>query len=252
MSTPHIKANAADFAPTVLMPGDPLRARFIAENFLTEVKQVNDVRNMLAFTGLYQGKPVSVMGSGMGMPSIGIYAHELFSEFAVERIIRVGSCGAYTRTLALFDLVLANSAWTESSFASIYSGQKQCIEYPSEALNRDILATAEHKGLAQLQIARVHTTDVFYRHDFNDFRQIYRDYGCVAVDMEAFALFHIAKRLHKQAACLLTVSDCLETGAKASTEEREKAFTSMLELALDVSVQQIAPTSSPTPPLKVI
>lgn len=240
MSTLHIAANPGDFAPIVLMPGDPLRAQFIAEHFLTDVKLVSKVRNMLAFTGLYQGMPISVMGSGMGMPSIGIYAHELFSHLAVERIIRVGSCGAYTKTLRLFDIVLANSAWTESTFASIYSGQKQCIEYPSDTLNRQILKTGEQSELTQLQIARVHTTDVFYRRNFEEFRQLYRDYGCVAVDMEAFALFHIAKCLNKQAACLLTVSDCLETGAKASTEQRETAFTTMIRLALDAAVQDKA------------
>ena len=236
MSTPHIAANPGDFAPTVLMPGDPLRAQFIADQYLNDVRQVNHVRNMLAFTGEYKGQPVSVMGSGMGMPSMGIYAHELFTDFAVERIIRVGSCGAYTQALKLFDIVLANSAWTESTFAAIYSNQKLSVEYPCEGLNRDLLAIAERIGIQQLQLARIHSSDVFYRHDYDEFRLIYRDHGCVAVDMEAFALFHIAQTLGKQAACLLTVSDCLETGAKASSLERERAFGNMLEIALEAGL----------------
>lgn len=232
MSTPHISAAAGDFAPTVLMPGDPLRAKFIANQFLSDVREVNQVRNMLAYTGTYQDQPVSVMGSGMGMPSMGIYAHELFTHYGVERIVRVGSCGAYTSALRLFDTLIVSSAWTESTFATLYAGHNTQTAYPSEPLNQRLLQAATALGDESPQLARVHSTDVFYRHPDDDFRAIYRDHGCVAVDMEAFALFIIAQHLGKEAACLLTVSDILETGEGATAAEREQAFTTMLTTAL--------------------
>ncbi|RUO32513.1 purine-nucleoside phosphorylase [Aliidiomarina soli] len=238
MSTPHIAAEPGAIATSLLMPGDPLRAKFIAEHFLCDVTPFNKIRNILGFTGTYKGRPVSVMGSGMGMPSLGIYAHELYTQYNVERIIRVGSCGAYTRALSLFDVLVANSAWTESTFARFYSGHDCKIAYPHHDLNMQLFSTARAMGVEdRLQLARVHSSDVFYRHDAEDYRDIYRDYGCVAVEMEAFALFHIAQTLQKQAACLLTVSDCLETGAAVTSKQREQAFTSMIELALETLVE---------------
>lgn len=237
MSTAHIAAEPGDFANTVLMPGDPLRAKFIAEYFLNDVKQVNQVRNMLAYTGTYQGQAVSIMGSGMGMPSMGIYAHELFTQFDVKRIIRVGSCGAYTNAMQLFDTLIASSAWTESTFAELYSGKRTATARPSTPLNQRLIAIAEQAGDAY-QLARIHSTDVFYRHHHEDFHAIYHEQGCVAVDMEAFALFHIAEHLGKEAACLLAVSDILETGAAATSQQREQAFTTMVEIALKASMNQ--------------
>lgn len=231
MTTPHIAANLGDIADTVLMPGDPLRAKFIAEHYLDNVTPFNHVRNMLGFTGSYQGKTVSVMGSGMGIPSMGIYAHELYSHFQVQRIIRIGSCGAYTRALKLFDTFVVSSAWTESTFARFYSGIATQIAYPDHDLTMRLL-DASGRSNPPLQRARVHSSDAFYRHRQDDFKEIYRDYSCVAVEMEAFALFHVAEVLRREAACLLTVSDCLESGEQASIQERETAFTQMIELAL--------------------
>lgn len=232
MSTVHIAASPEQVAPAFLMPGDPLRARFIAENFLTDVTQFNQVRNMLGYTGNYKGQRISVMGSGMGMPSMGIYAHELFTQFRVERIIRIGSCGAYTRSLQLFDLLLADDAWSESTFAQAYSGSEGPLTQPSPTLNQAIKKSAEQLQRS-LVTGRIHSTDVFYRQQSEIFRELHRQHGCLAVEMEAFALFHIAAELNKQAACLLTVSDCLETGAKATSQQREKAFTGMIEVALN-------------------
>lgn len=232
MSTVHIAASPSQVAPAFLMPGDPLRARFIAENFLTDVKQFNQVRNMLGFSGIYNGQPVSVMGSGMGMPSIGIYAHELFTQFGVERIIRVGSCGSYTRSLKLFDLLLANDAWSESSFAETYSGSESPLTRPNARLSQQLQQSARQLQ-RELVCGRIHSTDVFYRQQSEVFKSIHRQHGCLAVEMEAFALFHIAAQLNKEAACLLTVSDCLETGAAATSQQREEAFIGMIEVALN-------------------
>ena len=145
MSTPHNSANKGDIAKTVLMPGDPLRAKFIAETFLTDVKQFNEVRNMFGYTGKYNGKEVSVMGSGMGMPSIGIYSYELYSMYGVENIIRIGSAGSYCEEAGVFDVVLANAAYSESSYAKTQSGYDKDITYPSEVLNYKIRKSAIHQ-----------------------------------------------------------------------------------------------------------
>ncbi|MCL4410404.1 MAG: purine-nucleoside phosphorylase [Firmicutes bacterium] len=229
--TPHIHANQGDFAKTVLMPGDPLRAKFIAENFLTDVREVSHVRNMLAYTGNFQGQPVSVMGSGMGMASIGIYSWELFTHFDVDTIIRVGSCGAYTEELKLFDVLLAESAWSESSFAHTQNGHKDPITLPSAALNQRLLTTANEINVPLYQ-GKIHSSDVFYRQEENAHERLYREQQVIAVEMESFALFHNAQVLGKQAACLLTVSDHLVTQQAASSEDRERAFTQMMQVAL--------------------
>ncbi|MCL4410659.1 MAG: purine-nucleoside phosphorylase [Gammaproteobacteria bacterium] len=229
--TPHIHAEQGDFAKTVLMPGDPLRAKFIAENFLTDVREVNHVRNMLAYTGSFQGTPVSVMGSGMGMASIGIYSWELFTHFDVDAIIRVGSCGAYTTDLQLFDVVLAESAWSESSYAHTQSGHSDPVTLPSAALNQRLLAAAQTLDIP-LRHGKIHSSDVFYRQEANAHERLYREQQVIAVEMESFALFHNANILGKQAACLLTVSDHLVNQQAASSEDRERAFTQMMQVAL--------------------
>ncbi len=236
--TPHIHAELGDFATTVLMPGDPLRAKFIAETYLDEVREVSNVRNILAYTGSYQGTRVSVMASGMGMPSIGIYSWELFTEFGVENIIRVGSCGAYTEKLKLHDVLLATKVWSESSFAKTQNGETSPFNEPSAKLSQFLsnsakrLNTPIHRGI-------VHSSDVFYRKDHTSFQRIHQEVGALAVEMEAFALFHNARTLNKNAACLLTVSDHLVTEEATTSTERETGFKRMIEIAL-ASLQDCA------------
>ena len=162
MSTPHNRAEKGDFAKTVLMPGDPLRAKFIAETFLENPRLVTDVRGMYGFTGTYQGRPVSVMGSGMGMPSIGIYSYELFSQYGVENIIRIGSAGSYTDKAKLFDVVLATGAYSESNYAVTQSGDTDDIQQPSCELNNALRASAAAQNIPLIE-GNIHSSDVFYR-----------------------------------------------------------------------------------------
>ena len=162
MATPHISAEKGDFAKTVLMPGDPLRAKFIADTFLKDVRQVTDVRGMLGFTGTYEGRPISVMGSGMGMPSIGIYSYELFKFYDVDNIIRIGSAGSYTADAKLFDTVLATGAVSESNYARVQSGNDHDITFPSEELNDKLRASAKKQGIKLIE-GNIHSSDVFYR-----------------------------------------------------------------------------------------
>lgn len=236
MSTPHNAANLGDIAKTVLMPGDPLRAKFIAETYLENPVQFNTVRNMFGYTGTYKGKKVSVMGSGMGMPSIGIYSYELFKFYDVENIIRIGSAGAYTDKLDLFDLVLADSVWSESSFAIAQAGVEGDIQYPSEDLNK-ALENAAQMQQTHITKARIHSSDVFYHEDnVDDHNDFYNKHQCVCVEMESFALFHNAKILGKQAACLLTISDSLVTHAVTTAEQRQSSFHHMMEVALEAAI----------------
>ena len=235
MSTPHNTASAGQIAPTVLMPGDPLRAKFIAETFLENPVQFNAVRGMLGFTGLYKGVPVSVMGSGMGMPSIGIYSYELFTQYGVENIIRVGSAGAYDASLKLFDVLLATSAWSESTYARTQGGFTEDVTLPTPALNDKLRKSAAAAGRPMAE-GRIHSSDVFYREDDGGsvpYWQTIRDEkGLMAVEMESFALFHNASVCGKNAACLLTISDSLANHQETTSEEREKSFTNMMEIAL--------------------
>lgn len=233
MSTPHNQAKIGEIAKNVLMPGDPLRAKFIAETFLDDVKLVNSVRNMLAFTGKYKGKEITVMASGMGMPSIGIYSYELYSKYGVENIIRVGSAGAYTDKLDLFDIVLAKSAWSESTFAKTQNGYDKDIIYPNVELNEKIIETAKRLSIP-LHLEKIHSTDVFYTESNVDgYKEISTKYGCECVEMESFALFHNANVLGKKAACLLTISDSFISNKKATAEERQTAFINMMKIALE-------------------
>lgn len=236
MGTPHNAAKANDIAKTVLMPGDPLRAKFIAETYLENPVQFNTVRNMFGYTGTYKGKQISVMGSGMGMPSIGIYSYELYKFYGVENIIRIGSAGAYTEDLELFDLVLAESAWSESSFAKAQADVDGDIMCPSSELNEKIkaAATSLQKPLTE---ARIHSSDVFYHEDNVDgHKEFFEKHGCVCVEMESFALFHNANVLGKKAACLLTISDSLVTSAETTAEERQTSFHNMMEVALEAAI----------------
>ena len=210
MVTPHNEAKKGDIAKVVLMPGDPLRAKFIAETFLENAVCFNTVRGMLGYTGLYNGKRVSVMGSGMGMPSIGIYSYELFKFYDVENIVRIGSAGSYTDKAKLFDVVLAAGAVSESNYARVQSGFEGDITLPSQSLNDKLRASAAKQGIPLIE-GNIHSSDVFYRQP-SDAKPTYweklRDErGCLCVEMESFALFANAQVLGKNAACLLTISD---------------------------------------------
>ena len=230
MSTPHNRAEKGDFAKTVLMPGDPLRAKFIAETFLENPRLVTDVRGMYGFTGTYQGR-------GMGMPSIGIYSYELFSQYGVENIIRIGSAGSYTDKAKLFDVVLATGAYSESNYAVTQSGDTDDIQQPSCELNNALRASAAAQNISLIE-GNIHSSDVFYRQP-SDAKPTYweklRDEkGCLAVEMESFALFHNAKVLGKRAACLLTISDSFVSPEITTAEQRQTSFTEMMKVALGV------------------
>ena len=235
MSTPHIAAEPGDFAKTVLMPGDPLRAQFIAETFLKDVRQVTAVRGMLGFTGTYEGRPISVMGSGMGMPSIGIYSYELFKFYGVDNIIRIGSAGSYTEKAKLFDVVLATGAVSESSYAMTQSGFEGHITFPSQELNNKLRASAAEQGIPLIE-GNIHSADVFYRQPSDEkptyWEKLRDQQGCVCVEMESFALFANAQVLGKHAACLLTISDSFVSPEVTTAEQRQKSFTDMMKVAL--------------------
>lgn len=233
--TPHIEAKKeSEIAKTVLMPGDPLRAKFIADNFLEDVVLFNQVRNVLGYTGTYKGRKISVMASGMGMPSIGIYSYELYNFYNVENIIRIGSCGGYTDQVKLYDVILAKDAWSESSYAKVQGGYDRDVIEGTEALNQQLMKHAKDLNIPVHQ-ERIHSSDVFYRENFEEYKEIYQKHGCVGVEMEAFALFHNAKVLGKKAACLLTVSDNLATKEATTSEERQNAFTNMMKIALEMA-----------------
>ncbi len=235
MSTPHNMANIGDIAKVVLMPGDPLRAKYIAETYLDDVVQFNNVRNMFGYTGTYKGKKVSVMGSGMGMPSIGIYSFELFSQYGVEAIIRIGSAGSYREDYEIYDVVLASGAYSESNYAKVLTGNEASITYPSAELNDLIKATAEELDL-DLKEGVIHSSDIFYHID-EAYKKGIEDNNCVAVEMESFALFENARALNKKAACLLTISDSLVTHEETTAEERQTSFNKMITIALESAIK---------------
>lgn len=237
MPTPHNEAKNGNIAKTVLMPGDPLRAKYIAETFLENALQFNAVRNMFGYTGTYKGKKVSVMGSGMGMPSIGIYSYELFRFYDVDRIIRIGSAGAYIKDLKLYDLVLAQSAWSESTYAKVQDGCTKDILFSDESLNQTIESMAKNLGYP-MTIGQIHSSDVFYSESsVNDSRANNKKNECLCVEMESFALFHNANVTGKRAACLLTISDNLVTHEKISPKDREQAFSRMMEIGLEAAIK---------------
>lgn len=231
--TPHNQAKLGEIAKTVLMPGDPIRAKVIANSFLDDVKISNGVRGIYAYTGTYNGKEITVMASGMGMPSMGIYSYELFKVYDVDRIIRIGSAGSYVPELDLYDVVLAESAWSQSTFAKVQNGCENDTMYPDANLNAQIQQTAERIGIP-LTLAKVHSSDVFYTENTVDgYKEINQKSGCQCVEMESFALFHNANVLGKKAACLLTISDSFTSGKETTPEERQKAFTNMMKIALE-------------------
>jgi len=231
MATPHIKAEKGDFAKTVLMPGDPLRAKYIAENFLENAVLVNEVRGMLGYTGYYHNEKVSVMSSGMGMPSMGIYSYELFKFFDVDNIIRIGTAGAVSEKLGLRDIVLAMSSCTNSNFASQYGLNGTVAPTASFELLKKAYEQAE-KLNKKVYVGSVYTTDLFY--DDSDRLADWRKLGILATEMESAALYLNAARLDKNALCICTISDCPLTGESCSSDEREKTFNDMIQIALSM------------------
>jgi len=234
--TPHIAAQKGQVAKTVLMPGDPLRAQFIAETYLENPVEFNRVRGMLGFTGTYKGKPVSVMGSGMGMASMGIYSYELFTEYDVDAIIRVGSAGGYADTLKLYDVVLATGSFSESTFAKCQGGFDGDRIAADAGLCDRLRESAARLGFPVVE-GTIHSSDVFYYEPGAGepyWKEIMRKHGCLCVEMESYALFHNATVTNKDAACLVTISDMMEGGQATSAQEREQGFTKMMEIALGI------------------
>ena len=238
--TPHIAAKPGDFGKTVLMPGDPLRAKFIAENFLENPVLVNNVRGVQGHTGYYKGVKVSVMASGMGMPSMGIYSHELFNGYGVENIIRVGSAGAIQEHIKLYDIVLAQGACTDSAWANQFHLPGTCAPIASYELLREAVKACEENG-ATYHVGNVNSSDVFYGDHAGvpeglDSLHGLKKMGILALEMEAAALYMNAARYGKRGLCICTVSDHVLTGELTTSEERQNSFTAMMKVALDVAV----------------
>ncbi len=235
MPTPHNEAKLRDIAKTVIMPGDPLRAKYIAENFLKDVKLVNQVRGVYTYTGKYKEKEITIMASGMGMPSMGIYAYELYKFYEVENIIRIGSCGAYKPELKLFDIILADKVFSESNFALTLNNDNCHIVEGNNDLNSIIEKTARKTNVNIIKGNTV-CTDCFdvYMTDVNKFlERVPSDFNPVSAEMEAFALFYTAKILDKKAACLMSVVDSKYIKEIATPEERQTGLNNMIKLALD-------------------
>ncbi len=231
----HISAMPGEIAKIVLMPGDPLRAKYIADNYLQDAKLVSNTRNIYFYTGTYKGVQVSVGASGMGCPSIGIYSYELFTAYDVDCIIRIGTCGAYTTDLKLFDLINIEVAASESTYAKYAWGiEGNTIAHQGEAFDIIKLTAAENE--VQLNCCAIHSSDIFYR-AATTIPALALQHNCLAVEMEAFALFANAKYLGKTAAALLTVSDIIPTHEKISADQREQALLPMMELALQAALK---------------
>ena len=233
--TPHINSKKEDIAKTVLCPGDPLRAKYIAENFLKNPKLVNSVRNILAYTGTYKGKEITVFASGMGMPSMGIYCYELYKFYDVDTIIRIGSCGAYDESLNLMDTVLVNKSYTEGNFAKALNNVDCHLAEADSNLNNILKQTAKDLNINCIE-ANALCSECFdyYIEDINILlNRLPKDLKISACEMEAFALFYTAKYLNKKAACLLTVVDSHYKKQEISAEAREKSLNDMIILALE-------------------
>ena len=235
MPTPHNEAKLGQISKTVIMPGDPLRAKYIAENFLDNYKLVNQVRGMYAYTGSYKGKELTVMASGMGMPSMGIYCYELYKFYEVENIIRIGSCGAYKPELKLFDIILADKVFSEGNFALTLNNEECHIVESSKELNSKIIDTAKNQNI---QIVQGNTlcSDCFdvYMTDVNEFlSRVPSDFNPISAEMESFALFYTAKLLNKKASCLMSVVDSKFIKEVATSEERQTGLNNMIKLALE-------------------
>ena len=231
----HISAKPGEIEKIVLLAGDPLRAKYIADNFLQNVKLVSSIRNIYFFTGTYKDKPLTVGASGMGCPSIGIYSFELFTEYEADCIIRIGTCGAYTKKMKLFDLINAETACSESTYAECaFDYKKDQFKHQGNAF--DVINDTAKELQLNIKAGPIHSGDVFYRAE-KDKPAIVKKYKCLAAEMEAFALFANARYLKKSAATLLTVSDIIPTHERISADEREKALLPMINLALESVVK---------------
>ena len=232
MSTPHNEAGKGEIAKTVLMPGDPLRAKYIADHYLEGARCFNTVRNMLGYTGTYHGKEVSVMGGGMGMPSVGIYSYELYHFYDVESIIRIGSAGALQDELNARDIVIGMGACTNSDYASQYRLPETYAPIADYGLLKKAVDVAEEKGI-QVKVGNILSSDIFYNDD-DSVNEKWRRMGVLAVEMEAAALYMNAARAGKKALCILTISDHLFKEQALDARERETSFTQMMEIALEL------------------
>ena len=230
----HISCGKEDIANIVIMPGDPLRAKYIAENYLTDAKLVNETRNMFAFTGYYKNKRVTVMGSGMGMPSMSIYAFELFYFFGVEQIIRIGSCGSLNPDVKIGELILATDSYNEGSFAYSYNGENIHVVSSTKELNDVLSNVAKNKNIT-LHEGTVMTREQFdfYSDTEHVLKRVPGNINLIGAEMESFALFHIANSFEKKSACILTVVDSKFQNDFMSVEDRETSLNNMIELALD-------------------
>ena len=237
--TPHISSKKEEIAKTVLCPGDPLRAKYIAENFLENVKLVNSVRNMFAYTGTYKGKEITVFASGMGMPSMGIYCYELYKFYDVDTIIRIGSCGAYEENLNLYDTVLVDISYTEGNFAKNLNNSDCHIINSDETLNNIIKETASSNSI-KIITANALCSECFveYVEDVTKLlNRVPKEANISVAEMESFALFYTAKYLNKKAACLLTVVDSHYKKQEVPVEEREKSLNDMITVALESALR---------------
>jgi len=231
--TPHNQAATGEIAKTVLMPGDPLRAKFIADTYLEDVVCFNNVRNMLGYTGNYKGKRVSVMGGGMGMPSIGIYSYELFHFYDVDNIIRIGSAGGIADTIKLRDIVIGMGASTNSNYANQYKLPGTYAPIADYELLRKAVETAEKKNIKTI-VGNILSSDTFYD-DNKETNSLWKKMNILAVEMEAAALYMNAARAGKKALCILTISDHVFTGESLSAEDRQSTFRDMMEIALELA-----------------
>lgn len=232
----HIGAKKGDIAESILLPGDPLRAKYIAETYLEDVTQYNEVRGMLGFTGTYKGKRISVQGTGMGIPSISIYIHELMESYGVQNLIRVGTCGAYQHDVHVRDIILAQGATTDSQVnRNIFGG----IDYAPLAdfnMLKNAYELCQEKGLP-VHVGNIFTSDAFYREDAERVLPLLEKYGVLGVEMETTALYTIAAKFNRRAMSILTVSDHVLTGEETTSEERQTTFNEMMEIALDTAHQ---------------
>ena len=235
MATPHINAPEGSIAKIVLMPGDPLRAKYIADNFLTDVKLVNDVRGMTAFTGKYKGKEITVFPHGMGIPSCGIYFYELFKFYGVEKIIRIGTCGSNNRDVKILDVLLADSAYTLSTFPKLFDGTEDHDFVASADINNKLIEAAKENNIP-IRVGKILTSDVFdvYVEDHDKFLSNFPNYeSYIGVEMESAGLFYLAKLLNKEAACVLTVVDSHYDDRVVTSEDRQTSLNQMITVALE-------------------
>lgn len=232
MSTPHLEARPGEIAETILLPGDPLRAKFIAEHYLTEVHQFNQIRNMLGFTGNYQGRRVSVMGTGMGMPSMGIYSHELITQYGVKNLIRIGTAGSYQENVRIKDIVIAQAASTNSSYGKQFGLEGDFAVVSDFQLLMKAVKAADELGL-KYHVGNILSSDIYYHHDQDNWKK-WQNLGVLCVEMEAYALLMNALYHGVAALVINTISDSLVTGEHLSSADREQSFTEMMRLALEL------------------